>query len=269
VKLAHALYTEGNYDAALAEVETALRDNPESAEGQLIRGLTLARQGNFRAAIAPLRMAIEFGDDPWIASFTLATMYLRLEDFSRALNVADDLLRLDAEDPQALALRGEILSRMGRSDEAIAALRAATKFNPNLPSARLRLGELYSERQDWSSACLELSAAVELAPTDPRAMQRLAVALRGLGQSGEAVQVCRRAMHCAAPKVELFLTLAECCLDERLLFDAISAARVAMMLDPKDPAAHRMMSRIFAEQGHAAEARRHQIAAERLAEAAP
>ena len=43
VQLAHALLTDGQYDAALDELEVALQENPELAEGQLVKGLALAR----------------------------------------------------------------------------------------------------------------------------------------------------------------------------------------------------------------------------------
>jgi tetratricopeptide (TPR) repeat protein len=264
VKLAHALFTDGQYEAALAEVEAALRDNPESAEGQLIKGLTLARQGKLRAALAPLHMASEFGEETWIACFTLATVYLRLDEHAQALAIGEKLVALDPGDAQAESLRGEALSRLGRTEEAMTAFRLATRLDPSLTAAHLRLGELCSDAQDWSASALELTAAVELAPTDPRAMRGLAIALRGLGRSGEAVQVCRRALHCTSPKPELFLTMAECYLDEKMLFDAIVSARVALMLDPKSPAPHRMMSRLFIAQGRAAEAARHAETAERL-----
>ena len=209
-------------------------------------------------------MAIEFGEEPRLASFSLAAVYLRLEKFSRALGLADELLLSDPRDAQAHALRGEASHRLGITGDARAAYQQAVDLNPTLAVVRLKLGELLAEQENWPPALVELEAAVKLAPTDVRALQALAGVLRRLRRSGEAVDVCRRALHCAAPKPELYLMLAGCCLDEGKLFDALVALRVAMSLDPQSEAGHRLMSQILAEQGRHPEAQLHAAAADRL-----
>lgn len=267
VQLAHALLCDGQYDAALVELEVALADNPESADGQLVKGLALARKGNFRAAIRPLRTAIEFGTDQRIASFSLAAAYLRLEDFTGALGLADEMISRDSADAQAHCLAGEALSRLGRPDDALAALQRAVDIDPHLAAARLRLGELLVQREIWTRACQELTVAVELVPTDMRARQDLANALRRAGRSAEAAQACRSAIQCSVPTPELLLTMAECCLDLGILFDAVAALRMAMVLEPNSVEAQRLMSRVLAEQGRGPEAEQYAAAADRLAAA--
>lgn len=264
VQLAHALLCDGQYDAALAELEVALADNPESADGQLVKGLALARKGKFRAAIRPLRTAIEFGTDPRIACFSLAAAYLRLEDFAGALTLADEMLERDAQDAQAHCLGGEALARLGRPSDALAAFERAADIDRHLPAARLRLGELLVQREEWSRACQELTVAVELAPTDMRARQALAQALHRSGQTAEAVQACRAAVQCGAPNPELLLTMAACCLEEGQLFDAMAALRMAMLLAPNSIEAQRLMSRVLTEQGRGPEAQQYSASADRL-----
>ncbi len=267
VQLAHALLCDGQYDAALAELEVALADNPESADGQLVKGLALARTGNFRAAIRPLRTAIEFGTDPRIACFSLAAAYLRLEDFTGALALADEMLDRDARDAQAHCLSGEALVRLGRPSDALAAFERAAEIDGHLPAARLRLGELLVQREEWSRACQELALAVELTPTDMRARQSLAQALHRSGRTAEAVQACRAAIQCGVPSPELLLTMAESCLEQGELFDAMAVLRMAMLLAPSSIEAHRLMSRILTEQGREPEAQQYAASAERLAAA--
>lgn len=267
VQLAHALLCDGQYDAALAELEVALADNPESADGQLVKGLALARKGNFRAAIRPLRTAIEFGTDPRVASFSLAAAYLRLEDYEGALGLAGEMLARDSADAQAHCLAGEALARLGRTDDALAAFQRGADADSRLPTARVRLGELLVEREDWSRACQELAKAVELAPTDLRPRQWLAHALRKSGQTAAAIEVCRSAIQCGVPNPELLLTMAECCLDDGVLFDAMAALRMAMLLEPDSIAAQRLMSRLLKAQGRGPEAEQYSAAADRLAAA--
>jgi len=267
VQLAHALLCDGQYDAALAELEVALADNPESADGQLVKGLALARKGKFRAAIRPLRTAIEFGTDQRIASYSLAAAYLRLEEFASALALADEMLARDAGDAQAQCLAGEALSRLGRDMDALAAFQRAADIDGHLPAARLRLGELLVQREEWSRACQELAIAVELVPTDIRARQSLAHALRRSGRTAEAIQACRVAVHCGVPSPELLLTMAECCLEQGEFFDSVAALRMAMLLDPNSIDAQLLMSRVLTQQSRGPEAQQYAASAGRLAAA--
>ncbi len=267
VQLAHALLCDGQYDAALAELEVALADNPESADGQLVKGLALARKGSYRAAIRPLRTAIEFGTDPRIACFSLAAAYFHLEEFANALALSDEMLARDADDAQAHCLAGEALSRLRRDTDALAAFQRAADADGCLPAARLRLGEVLVQREEWSRACQELALAVELAPTDMRARKSLAQALHRSGRTAEAVQACRAAVQCGDPSPELLLTMAESCLEQGELFDAMAVLRMAMLLDPSSIEAQRLMSRILTEQGRELEAQQYAASAERLAAA--
>jgi tetratricopeptide (TPR) repeat protein len=267
VQLAHALLCDGQYDAALAELEVALADNPESADGQLVKGLALARKGEFRAAIRPLRTAIEFGSDQRIASFSLAAAYLRLDEFVNALLLADEMLARDPQDAQACCLSGEALSRLGRTAEALAAFQRGKELDDNLPTAHLRLGELLSQQEDWTRACQALSRAVELSPMDMRSRQALAEAQRRAGRIAEAVNTCREAVQCGVPNPELLLTMAECCLDKGELFDAMAAVRMAMLLNPHSIEAQRLMSRVLSAHGRGPEAEQYAAAADRLAAA--
>lgn len=264
VQLAYALLNDGQYDAALGELRVALDDNPELAEAHLVQGLALVRQGRHRVAIGPLQRAMEFGEQPRLATFALAAVYLRLDKFSRAAELADGLIAQDRTDAQAHALRGEALGRLSRDDEAIESLVTSSRLDPANAGVRLRLGELLGERDRLPEAQRELQAVVELTPTDPRALLALAKVLRRSGGSGRAIEVCRRAIPCAAPKSELYLVLAECCLEERMFFDALVALRIAMVLDPQNASCQRLMSRVMTEQGRHTEARQYEAAANRL-----
>jgi predicted Zn-dependent protease len=214
-----------------------------------------------------LRTAIEFGTDQRIASLCLAAAYLRLEQFDNAFALSGEMLERDPGDAQAHCLGGESLGRLARTGDALAAFQRAAELDPHLQAAHLRLGELLAEREEWSRACQELSVAVELVPTDMRARQVLAHALHRSGRTAEAIEACRTAVHCGVPKPALLLTMAECCLAQKELFDAMAALKIAMVLEPNSVEAQRLMSRVLAEQGRGPESQQYAAAAERLAAA--
>jgi tetratricopeptide (TPR) repeat protein len=267
--VAHALLCDGQYDAALAEIEVALTDNPELAGGQLVKGLTLARKGHYREAIGPLQLALQSGELSRAAAFSLILVYLRLEFHDRAAQVAEELTRKNDRDALACGMYGEVLSRCNRPDAALAAYRRAAELDQQLTPVRLRLGEMLLAAGELEHACTELVATLRLAPVNARALQALASALRRRGQGEAALAVYRRATNAGQPTASLYLQMAECYLEQKLIAAAVSTARVAMSLDPQLPECHRLLGRIYAELGRHAEAQQYAAAADRLSGSAP
>ncbi len=54
---------------------------------------------------------------------------------ARPCEQADEILKVVPDQPDALALKGLALGRLGQGDEAIEALRRAVHFKPALPDA--------------------------------------------------------------------------------------------------------------------------------------
>lgn len=266
VALAQALLCDGQYAAALAELEVALRDNPELVDGQLAKGLALARQLRFREAIEPLQRSVELseGEQLRMAKLGLATVCLCLDQFAAALQMVEELTQQDDQDAKAHALQGEIFRRWGRNDEALEAYRRAVQRNPQLLVARWRLGEALAACDQLEPACQELRTAVQIAPTDGHVLQTLAEVLCRLGRSGEAADLLQQAIQFGRPRSEQFVALADCHLAQQRVFDALTAARTAIAMDPRQPAGHRMMAKIYSQQGRAAEANHYSAAADKL-----
>jgi superkiller protein 3 len=262
--LAHALLCDGQYDAALAEIEVALRDNPELADGQLIKGLTLSRQGRLEEAVRPLQLALESKEFPRAAAFSLIVNYLKLEHFDRAAQIARDYTRENDRDAQAHALHAEALSRSGKTDEAQVIFRRSAELDPSLAPVRMRLGELLSEAGQLDAAMAELVAAVRLAPMNVRALEALAGVLRRQGRFDQAIAVYRRAMSTGQPTASLLLGMAECYYEQNMVPAALSTVRGAMMIDSQLPGCHRLMGKIYSAQGRPIEARQFEAAADRL-----
>lgn len=262
--LAHALLCDGQYAAALAELEVALADNPELSDGQLAKGFALARQLRFQEAIEPLQIALESGDQSRLAAFGLAAVYLRLQDYDSALNLSQRLLASDDQDAKVHSLQGEILHSQQRPADAIQSFRTAAQLNPQLLVARRRLGELLAANSEFEEACGELHAAAYLAPTDVQLLQSLAGVLHRLGKNDEAVQRYQQAIEYGRPSAELLSAIAECRLEQKRLFEAYSAARAAVTLNPRSAVAHRLLAKIYTQQGRPEAARQHEAAADRI-----
>jgi arylsulfatase A-like enzyme/Tfp pilus assembly protein PilF len=113
----------------------------------------------------------------------------------RALALIDKALVRDAANPQAHALRAEILRQMGRQDDFMAALRDALKADPLYLPARLELGVALAQQGDKEEARKELEAVLRQNPLHPRGHYNYGTLLTELGRWDEARRHFARALE--------------------------------------------------------------------------
>lgn len=202
-KLAEAtqLFTEKQYDAALAQLLQLLETDPRNVAAMQLQGAALAMKGDFSQAIASFNAALLRAPQDAGLRF----------DFGNALCVARDFDAAEIEYRQALALApdsipvrkalGRLLHDLRRSGEAVAVLLRAKELDPADDELLRLLGKavfrsydfwllrdlllpLYEQKQlgaeelyilgtsfvmlgDFSSAGEVLDTALNIAPDDP------------------------------------------------------------------------------------------------------
>ena len=120
-----ALAAQGEHAAAAGEFALLLRDFPKSrfaAEARLQLGLQALRSGNTEAALRALTLATRDRDPE--AYYWLAEAQRESGDSRAALGALEAALKLDPEaalQARIHGARGDLLSALGRSDEALAA----------------------------------------------------------------------------------------------------------------------------------------------------
>lgn len=81
----------------------------------------------------------------------LAILLVSSPDNEAALDALDNGVRLHPGIPELQAMRGQVLLRLGRHAEAIAALTRAIEINPALAPAKGHLMRAYRETADWDA----------------------------------------------------------------------------------------------------------------------
>lgn len=132
VRRADELAGAGDPSAALATLDEALRENPESVPGLRLTGNLLVGEG--RVAEARRRY--------------------------------DAVLRLEPDDALALRGLGRCSLMEGRTDEALAYYTRTLALRPNDAQTRNNLGALLASRQDLTGALVHFREAVRLEPRD-------------------------------------------------------------------------------------------------------
>ena len=112
---ADALYSDGQYERALAEVTLVTRDDPQHPHAWFLRGLAEVRLERYEDAIDSFSHDIEAGSPGSATYLNRAWLYLRLGRLPEALDDTDTAEALSDEPsvPDAVARLRAHIERLG------------------------------------------------------------------------------------------------------------------------------------------------------------
>jgi protein O-GlcNAc transferase len=224
---------------SVAELESALRLDPDNAE--LLKKLGNARKasGDSEGAIASYRRSLAVSPDYLPSLYNLG---LILHEISR-LDEAEECFRrvhdLDANDADALSHLASILANRSRFAETVEVCRKALCLAPENPYLWMHLGVALQEmpnRTEESVRCLGKSVAFK--PDLAEAHYHLARAHKKLGGMEDAVASYRRSLELGPATAEAHNDLANIFQDEGRMDSALAHYREAIRIAPDYAMAH-------------------------------
>lgn len=160
--LARVHYDQGQFAAALSELDQVLEGSPAGAEVHDLRGQSLEGLGRNEAALAAYEQAISLNREAVVAS---AWPHYHL---------------------------GSLLHDLGDLEAAEATLEAAVALDRAHAPARRELGVVYLKANKLRLAAQALESAAELAPRDPAVQYTLVSVYRRLDREGLAKAAMER-----------------------------------------------------------------------------
>ena len=188
---------------SLAFPAAALRAQEPAAaptfEQEIATGRDLMRRHKFEDALKAFKRANELkGQASAEAFYLMGTAYMGLEAYKNAVQTADKVIGLAANDAglqaQAYNLKGIAIQKqsdgkdMKKLADAEAALRQATVLKPTLPDAHYNLGVVLMQQNRDAEGAAELKEYVQLAPGAPNS-----------GEARKLIENPRRAREPFAP----------------------------------------------------------------------
>ena len=214
--------------ATLKAVEAA---RPGDLSVEWLLGSALIRAGHRREGLELVDRVAREGNRP--EAFLLAgRTALKMNEFERARDYANAAAKLNSRLPGVDTLRGTVLSYLGDTDGAAAALRSAVAADPRDFEAQLGLGAVLHTARDLDGAREHLQLALQLKPDSTVARYEWARLERTEGKIEAAARDMEKVVHddpkWAQPHVELAalyfrLNRQEDGERERAIFDRLTA----------------------------------------------
>lgn len=223
-----SLGQDENVIATLKPVEAA---HPDDLSVAWLLGSALIRSGHRREGLDRVDRVAREGNRP--EAYLLAgRTALKMNEFERARDYAAAAAHLNPRLPGVDTLRGTVLSYLGDTAGAAAALRVAVEADPKDFEAQLGLGAVLHTNRDLAGAREHLQRALQLKPDSTVARYEWARLERTEGQVEAAARDFEKVVHddptWAQPHVELAalyfrLNRQEDGERERAIFDRLTA----------------------------------------------
>ena len=189
----------------IAEIERRETRSVEAYES-FARGmmnLRLASRDSIERAIAAFEHATRHDPEyalAWAAlggAYSLKGAFLSLTDLvEQAIEIERRALSIDPDLADAHTWLGAALLNLGRTDEAMAAMREAVRLEPDNGQSHQALARAYwVGKGDFASAIPEFERAIELNPEAGYSYLQLGLLLAWEGQYERAEEVCKRAVE--------------------------------------------------------------------------
>jgi len=134
-------------------------------------------------AIADLDQAIRSDPNHEIAYYNRGLMYRVQGDDDKAITNFNQAIRLNPDYEIAYEFRGRTYEEKGDYDRAIADYSQVVRLNPGL-GEYYRRGETYYKKGDYAKAISDFEACLRIAPNQPNAVKLLAEARQKIGSGG-------------------------------------------------------------------------------------
>jgi len=222
----------GDASGADLLLQTYLASVPDDCDGHNLAGLAKRQLGDEAAALVHLQRAAALA--PRDATYTINLAMLQAD--TGAVQQAADLLQayLIAVPGHADGLLAyvQILQRLGRMGDAVAAARIATTFHPTLARAHYTLGLALFRSGQTKDALASFLDAVARDPHFTDAWINAGVAQKECGDLEAAEASYRRALELAPRDPSIHNNLGNTLSNAKRTDEALAAFRAALDIDP-------------------------------------
>jgi tetratricopeptide (TPR) repeat protein len=246
---ARKLFAQGKLDLSLAELDALVKQSPESAGVERLRGLILYQQNKFIEADAAFAKALT--QDPK----DMEAMQLRGVTLFRMGKAADAIPLLEqarASVPNANIDPNYVLGvsymQVGRLDDARHAFAAQYGFAPDSAPAYLLAARMFFHQENVPAAHASATRALQLNANLPLAHQLLGEIALATGDTTGAIAEFEKEAQVNPLNGELYDRLGDAYLRNQQFTDAQHALNRAVLLEPNATGPYILLGKLMLNQ---------------------
>ena len=285
-------FKQGKFEDAVHALRQALKLKPTLTKSDNLLGMSLSELGRYEEALPSLRKCFPRSSEPEIkrlCGLELLRSYTGLKRDKNAVDVAMELDRLYAEDPEILYQTGKIYGNFafltmrklaevapnslwrhlaageaqesrGSYDQAIQEYREVLRLEPSRPGMHYRIGRTLLSRywqrhlpDDTAEAQKEFERELRLFPSNANAAYELGELHRRARHTDEAEKYFEQALQYYPGFAEAHLGLAAVLLEQKETEQALVHVQKAVAANPENEVGWYRMAQIHKALGNATE----------------
>jgi tetratricopeptide (TPR) repeat protein len=244
------LLNTGKIDDALTLLKKAVKDNPNSAQMQLLLGRVAVAKGDFATAETSYTQASTLSPGNLEAENGLADVAIKRNDIGMLSEVADKTIQTHPDFSQAYLWRGTAESSRKEYDKAEADFQSVLKTNPDNPVIYIELAQLRYVQGHIPEGIALLEKALEKDPSSSRVLGMLAGYMLAAKQPPAKAVARVQAQIAKEPQNgDFYAELAYLQLKTNDIKGSVDNARKAMQLNPASPMASEIYTQGEADLG--------------------
>ena len=230
---------QADWDKANVEVRNVLQIDPKNGPAYLIAAQATEAQGDARKAFNQYAKALELAPTLIEAKVGMARLLVLNNELALAEERIKEILLAQPQHPVGRTLKGALLVRQGKADEALALVEQVAKdTNPVPVDARLLLAGVYANKTQWPAALAVLEAGLK---ADPKNMALIQAAVSLVASNpqdktlaAKAADFYKGAVEASPKNRDLWLGWASYHLARKELDPAEAVLRAAITAQPDD-----------------------------------
>jgi tetratricopeptide (TPR) repeat protein len=226
------LMNTGKIDDALTLLKKAVKDNPDSAETQLLLARVEGAKGDLLGAVASFREVDRLSPGNLDAARGIAQVAMQRNDAGMLSEIADKTLKLHPDFTEAIIWRGTAEANSKEFDKAEADYQAALKTNPNAAVLYLELGQIRYAQNHIPEGNAMMEKTLELDPNSVRALGNLVAFDLQAKQPAKAIARVQAQIAKAPGNGEFYAQLSDLQLRTKDFKGALESSQKAMQLSP-------------------------------------
>lgn len=240
----------GDLDAALKELEAAVRVDPTLSVAHAAMGDIHRRRGDWQQAQQAYEQACDTNPYAFRSHYNLGVVYQHQAGAARTIEQAQKLLRyavdvylrattLEPEDYDACLNLSACYFALGKHAQAEKYCKAAIALEPKNPAAHTNLGVIYQSQDRLYDAIKFYKNSLELDVHQPKVLVNLGNIYLRQDRPGAAFQSFQAATKVDPNSSEAWQQLGNCHYQRKEYAEALQALGKAVAKDPSNAGAHR------------------------------